>query len=107
MKITRSSGNVYEDLGYSGEESANLKLRSSLMIAITRIIRSRGLTQNEAAELFSVPQPRISELMRGKIRLFSIDKLVSMLAHAGINVDLVVDTDTPPRRPRATRRVTA
>jgi len=90
MKVTRSGGNVYEDIGYSGEEAANLKVRSSLMIAITKVIRKRGLTQVEAAELFGVPQPRISELVRGKIRLFSIDKLVSMLAHAGIEVDLVV-----------------
>jgi predicted XRE-type DNA-binding protein len=94
MKMTKSSGNVYEDLGYDGEEAANLRLRSSLMIAITRIIRHRGLTQHEAAEVFGVPQPRISELVRGKIRLFSIDKLVSMLSHAGIDVDLVVATDT-------------
>jgi predicted XRE-type DNA-binding protein len=99
MKVTRSGGNVYEDLGYSGEEAANLKVRSSLMIAITKIIRERGLTQGEAAELFGVPQPRISELVGGKIRLFSIDKLVAMLAHAEIEVDLVVTS-------RATRRRT-
>jgi predicted XRE-type DNA-binding protein len=96
--VTRSGGKVYEDLGYSGEEAANLKVRSSLMIAITKIIRERGLTQAEAAELFGAPQPRISELVRGKIRLFSIDKLVAMLAPAEIEVDIVVTS-------RATRQV--
>ena len=94
MNVIKSSGNVYKDLGYQGEEAANLKLRSSLMIAVAKIIRSRGLTQNEAADLFGVPQPRISELVCGKIHLFSIDKLVSMLAHARIGVDLVVVDDS-------------
>lgn len=99
--MIESTGNVYQDLGYSGEQAANLKLRSSLMIAITKIIRNQGLTQQDAAVLFGVPQPRISELVRGKINLFSIDKLVAMLAHAGIEVDLVVASGvvaTPAKR---------
>jgi predicted XRE-type DNA-binding protein len=70
------------------------------MIAITKIIRSKSLTQTEAAELFGVPQPRISELMRGKIQLFSIDRLVSMLAHAGHEVGLSVAVKGGAKRKR-------
>lgn len=88
MKIRRSSGNVFRDLGFSPEEAANLRLRSELMIQIRLLIKARGLTQAAAATLFGVTQPRVSNLVRGKIDLFSIDTLVDMLAHAGVRVEL-------------------
>ncbi|MEW5930368.1 MAG: helix-turn-helix transcriptional regulator [Gemmatimonadota bacterium] len=90
-EITWSSGNVFQDLGFSPEEAANLKVRSSLMGSIRRITDERGLKQAEAAELFGVTQPRISDLMRGKIELFSIDALINMLAHAGHDVEVSVE----------------
>lgn len=89
-KIRRSSGNVFRDLGFEREEAEHLKLRSGLMIEIRRVIEARGLTQAAAAALFGVSQPRISDLVRGKIDLFSIDTLIDMLAHAGVRVSLVV-----------------
>jgi predicted XRE-type DNA-binding protein len=82
----RSSGNVYRDLGFPPEEAENLKVRSDLMIQLTRIIEKRGLTQVEAAEALGVTQPRISDLTRGKIDRFSIDSLVEMIGHFGIAV---------------------
>ena len=88
--VTPAGGNVFADLGFSGEEAENLKIRSSLMIAISRIIESRGLKQNQAAKLFGVAQPRISDLTRGKIDVFTIDSLINMLAHAGIRVEVTV-----------------
>ncbi len=91
MEFTPSSGNVFEDLGFSSEEAANLKVRSTLMGSIRRIIHDRGLKQAQAAEQFGVTQPRISDLMRGKIELFSIDALINMLAHAGHEVAISVD----------------
>src|SRR5437868_14347080 len=87
-KIRRSSGNVFRDLGFSKDEAEYLKVRSSLMIQIRKVVESRRLTQAQAADLFGVSQPRISDLVRGKINLFSIDTLVDMLAHAGVRVSL-------------------
>jgi len=89
-KIRRSSGNVFQDLGFAKDEAEHLKVRSALMIQIRKVLKARGLTQAAAAALFGVSQPRISDLVRGKIDLFSIDTLVDMLGHAGIRVELVV-----------------
>ena len=87
-RIHRSSGNVFRDLGFSEDEAEHLKVRSSLMIQIRKVLESRRLTQAQAAELFGVSQPRVSDLVRGKISLFSIDTLVDMLAHAGVRISL-------------------
>ena len=92
VKITPSSGNVFTDLGFSDEEAEHLRLRSTLMIEVRKLIEERKLTQAEAAKLFGVTQPRISNLVRGRIDLFSIDTLVGMLARAGIQVDVVFST---------------
>ena len=89
-KIQRSSGNVFRDLGFSTEEATHLKIRSDLMIRLSRLIETRGLTQVQASELFAVTQPRISDLVRGKIDRFSIDTLIAMLGHAGVKVQIVV-----------------
>ena len=82
----RSAGNVFRDLGFDRDEAEHLKVRSDLMIELSKLIDSRGITQAEAAKLFVVTQPRISDLKRGKIDRFSIDSLVEMLGHAGIRV---------------------
>jgi len=89
-KIRRSSGNVFRDLGFSAEEATHLKIRSDLMIRLTRLIEDRGLTQAAAARLLGVTQPRISDLTRGKIDRFSIDTLIAMLGHAGVGVQIVL-----------------
>lgn len=85
-KMTRSSGNVFKDVGFSAEEAEYLKIRSSMMARLREVVTSRGLTQADAAALFGVTQPRVSDLVRGKIDLFSIDTLIDMLSHAGIKV---------------------
>jgi predicted XRE-type DNA-binding protein len=61
-----------------------------LMIEIEKYIDIKGLTQKAAANQFGVTQPRISDLMRGKIGLFSVDTLIAMLTHAGLKVDVKV-----------------
>jgi predicted XRE-type DNA-binding protein len=91
-KITPSSGNVFKDLGFGEDEAEHLRIRSTLMIAVRKLIEDRRLTQAEAAKLFGVTQPRISNLVRGRIDLFSIDILIDMLARAGIHVELVFST---------------
>jgi predicted XRE-type DNA-binding protein len=86
MKMTRSSGNVFADLGFDKETAENLRIRADLMIELKNVIERKGLTQAQAAKLFGVSQPRISDLVRGKIGLFTIDMLVNMLARAGKKV---------------------
>ena len=90
VKVRRSSGNVFRDLGFSREEAENLKMRTDLMIQLSKLIQARRLTQADAADLFGVTQPRVSDLVRGKIDRFSIDTLVAMLGHAGVRVQIVV-----------------
>lgn len=89
-KMQRSSGNVFRALGFSAEEATNLKMRSDLMIRLSRLIEARGLTQAQAAGLFGVTQPRVSDLVRGKIDRFSVDTLIAMLGHAGVKVQIVL-----------------
>ena len=67
-----------------------MKVRSALMIALKERIEAEGLSQANAAKLFGVTQPRISDLLRGKITLFSIDTLINMLATAGLHVELQI-----------------
>lgn len=87
-RIRRSSGNVFKDLGFPNREAAHLLVRSDLMIVLTRILKERNLTQVRAARLLGVSQPRVSDLVRGRIDLFSIDSLVEMLARLGVSVSL-------------------
>lgn len=85
---TPADGNVFLDLGFAPAEAENLLVRTRLMFEVKRIITERGLKQKKAAELFGVSQPRISDLVRGKMDQFTIDSLVNMLAHAGLRVDV-------------------
>ena len=87
-RITPSSGNVFRDIGFPPAEAEHLLIRSDLMTAIGSLIQERGLTQARAARLFGVTQPRVSDLVRGRIDLFSIDSLVEMLARAGVGVSV-------------------
>ena len=89
-KLRRSSGNVFRDLGFSNEEAENLRIRSELMARLARVIGDRDLTQAEAARILGVSQPRVSDLVRGKIDLSSIDMLVNMLAKAGLQVTVTM-----------------
>ena len=84
----RSIGNVFREIGFPPHEAQNLRVRADLMIEIIRIVRSRKLTQATASRLFGVSQPRISDLMTGKIERLSIDALVEMLSRAGRRVEV-------------------
>lgn len=88
MTISKQYSNVFEALEDEPAMAQNLKIRSELMISLRRYIEDEGLEQKKAAELFGVHQPRISDLMRGKIDKFTIDMLVNMLARIGKIVKL-------------------
>jgi predicted XRE-type DNA-binding protein len=79
---------VWDAISDTPVEAENMKLRSSLMRAVRDHIKREGLSQAQAAKLFGVTQPRVSDLMRGKIDLFSIDTLVNMLSAAGLHVEM-------------------
>jgi predicted XRE-type DNA-binding protein len=89
-KIRPSSRNVFRDVGFSPREADILQIRSHLMVRLRDIIEDRQLTQAQAAGLFGVSQPRVSDLVCGKIDRFSIDTLVEMLGRVGVAVDLVL-----------------
>jgi phage-related protein/predicted XRE-type DNA-binding protein len=94
--ITKSSGDVFRDLGFSAGEARNLRLRSELMTALRRFIESEGLRQADAAKRLRVSQPRISDLTRGRISRFSLDTLVNMVTDAGMDVAMKIKR--PARR---------
>ena len=97
LKVTPSSGNVFRDLGFSEEEAEHLAIRADLLIEIQKVVTARHLKQAQLAKLLQVSQPRVSDLLRGRLHLFSIETLIDMLGRLGVQVRLVV---TSARRRR-------
>jgi predicted XRE-type DNA-binding protein len=91
MKNHITKGSVFDDLGFDVAKAANLKIRAALMRAIENELDKKNITQLQAAKLLGVSQPRISDLKRGKIHLFTIDVLVNMLSRLGKPVSLIID----------------
>lgn len=94
VRMQRGSGNVFRDLGFPADEAAHLLVRTDLMIAIRRVVKQRKLTQARTAKLLGITQPRVSDLLRGRIDLFSIDALVDFLAR----LDVAVSVRTSARK---------
>jgi predicted XRE-type DNA-binding protein len=90
LKVTHSTGNVFRDIGFSRKEAEHLRVRADLLIDLQAAIKARGLTQAAAAKILGVHQPRVSDLMRGRIELFSIETLIDLLSRLGLSVKLVV-----------------
>ena len=100
MKTT-TYPSVWDAITDTPQETASMKARSKLMMALSDIISHRQLRQKDAAALFGVTQPRISDLLRGKIHLFSLDMLMDMASTAGMSPEISV---TKPRVNRAVAR---
>ena len=90
MSTVKAGENIFEALGFDTQESANLRLRSQLMIELSKYIEANKLTQTDAADIFAVNQPRISDLVNGKINKFTIDMLINMLSKTGQSVELTI-----------------
>jgi predicted XRE-type DNA-binding protein len=90
VRVTPSTGNVFRDLGFSAAEAEHLLVRADLLIQVQKAIASKRMKQAEAAKALRVTQPRVSDLLRGRIDLFSTDTLIDMLARLGVGVRLVV-----------------
>ena len=69
-------------------QAANLKLRSQLMIAVSEYVKRSGLTQTEAAKRLGTTQPRLNDVIKGRIEKCTVDRLVNMLVAVGYSVDL-------------------
>jgi predicted XRE-type DNA-binding protein len=87
----QSFASVWDAIEDTPAEAANMRLRSELMAAVEQEIRSWDLTQAKAAERLGVTQPRLNDLLRGKIAKFSLDALVDLSARAGLAVKLGVE----------------
>ncbi|MHB8319399.1 MAG: helix-turn-helix domain-containing protein [Acidimicrobiales bacterium] len=90
MNAIERHANVWDALEENPAVAENMKIRGALMQELASYIERAGMTQAQAARRFGVTQPRISDLKRGKIDLFSIDTLVNMLTAAGLRLDLRV-----------------
>ena len=81
---------VWDALEESAEAAANMRARADLMIAVQRYVAAGGVTQSQAAKQLGISQPRLNDLLRGRIDKFSVDALVIMLARVGKQVKLTV-----------------
>ena len=88
--VTKGSGNIFRDLGFTQERSAELILKSSLLQALQETIRSHAWTQREAAARLGIDQGKVSKLLAGHIAGFSVERLVHFLSLLGQDVELAV-----------------
>jgi predicted XRE-type DNA-binding protein len=82
---------VWDAIEDTPQQSENMRLRSRLMMALAEQITAEAWTQKQAASRLGVTQPRISDLVRGKIDLFSLDSLVNMVVAAGLHIQMSVE----------------
>ncbi|HLK13413.1 MAG TPA: helix-turn-helix transcriptional regulator [Fimbriimonadaceae bacterium] len=86
--VSYGSGNVFADLVLPNPEERLGKAK--LAVAIMDAIKSRGLTQTEAAKLLGIDQPKVSKIHRGRLSEFSTERLLGYLIHLGLDVDIVI-----------------
>ena len=98
MTVTKGSGNVFRDLGFSKEKSAELILKSSLLQALQETLKERGWKQVEAAARLGIDQATMSKLLAGQIAGFSIERLVNLLSLLGQDVEVTVRNAPRGRR---------
>jgi predicted XRE-type DNA-binding protein len=87
-RATKSSGNVFLDLGFPAHEASVMLLRAQLAEALRGWMEREGLTQAQAAKRLGIAQPRVSDIVRGKVELMSLDYLVGLCAKAHLDVGL-------------------
>ena len=88
VEVHRGSGNVFADLGLADAEK--LKIKTGLVIEIRKAMKSRGLTQQEAAKRMSITQPKVSDMMRGDFTNLSERKLMDCLTRLGYDIEIKV-----------------
>ena len=91
---TTASNNLYLDFGYPPDEAINLSARADIMIFIRSHIKELKWTQRKAAAEYGIPQPRIAEIMSGKIEKFSVDQLLKYVSLMGMTVNIQIEPTT-------------
>ena len=97
-RVEIGSGSVYADLGFKNHEE--METKSNLVMAISKVIKKKKLTQTQAAEIFGISQPKLSELLNGRFRGYSVERLIHFLNEIGQDVDIVVKSKPRNRRAR-------
>ena len=103
--VTKGSGNVFRDLGFSEKKSSELLLKSNLLQAIQETIKIRGWKQIEAAAQLGIDQAKVSKLLSGQMAGFSIERLVHFLSLLGQDVEVTVRKASRGRRGTVRARV--
>lgn len=89
--FTTGSGNVFKDLGFSDEEAAELTIKSLLFDALQKALLEAGKTQSELAKIIGAPQPKVSDIMKGKISGFSVERIANYLLK--MNYNIIIDVE--------------
>ena len=97
-RVEIGSGSVYADLGFKNHEE--METKSNLVMEISKVIKKKKLTQTQAAEIFSISQPKLSELLNGRFRGYSIERLIHFLNEIGQDVDIIVRSKPRNRKAR-------
>ena len=93
---------IYEDLGYKNHEE--METKASLVMEIANVIKRKKLTQTQCAEMFGISQPKVSELLNGRFRGYSVERLMHFLNALGQDVDIVVKERPHTRSARVSVR---
>lgn len=96
--VTKGSGNVFRDLGFSEQKSAELILKSSLLQALQETIRQNGWKQVQAADELGIDQAKVSKLLAGQMAGFSVERLVHFLSLLGQDIEVTVRQTSRGRR---------
>ena len=92
IEVEESSGNIFEDLGHPNPDEALVKAK--LAIHIGKIVESKDWNQDEAAKRMGIDQPKVSKILRGQLREFSIERLLGFLRAIGCDVEIVLRKGT-------------
>ncbi|MDP2829661.1 MAG: XRE family transcriptional regulator [Sulfuricellaceae bacterium] len=98
MSKEQRFASVWDAIEDTPQQAASMRARSDLMMAMQAWVKASGKTQAEAARLFGITQPRMSDLMRGKISLFSLEALMDMATVAGLEPHVTI------KKPKAARK---
>lgn len=98
MTEKKQFSSVWDAIEDTPQEAASMRARSALLMSLAEVIRQQDMTQAQAAALFGITQPRVSDLMRGKVNLFSLDTLINMAATAGMDPTVKISKPKPAKR---------
>ena len=100
MSKGKRFASVWDAIEDTPQQAASMRARSELMMALQGWLKISGNTQAEAAKLFGITQPRMSDLVRGKISLFSLEALIDMATAAGLEPRVTIKKPKAPRKLR-------